>query len=360
MISYMKYQQKETRCIQVPKEKAEVVRRYLLDHNLLLPHVKIKRTDSSVFFPITSNDIPSSSILQGSSALMRKMDHYTPPLESYKSNVPLPQHLKELLPTSYDIIGDIVLIKLPEELQQYKKDIGHALLLTNPHCKVICSISPVSGKIRTRTVEIIAGEQRSLTLHKEYGINLYVDVQSTFYSPRLAAERKRISTLVKPNERVLDMFTGVGPFSIMIAKHARPQKVIGIDINTEAIRLARKNISLNKVSDIVEMLRGDAQQCPTLFKDIPGFHRIIMNLPFGAYRYVSHALQCAHSYVIIHYYDILQDDEIEKRKKMIQTLAHKEKYSLTFKRIQKIKTYSPREFYIGMDIQAKKNYADVA
>jgi tRNA (guanine37-N1)-methyltransferase len=88
---------------------------------------------------------------------------------------------------------------------------------------------PVSGELRTRSLSIIAGEKRTITTHTEYGLLFDVDVRTTYFSPRLASERKRIANLVKPGETIVDMFTGVAPFSIMIARYAKPNVVYVID-----------------------------------------------------------------------------------------------------------------------------------
>ena len=60
-------------------------------------------------------------------------------------------------------------------------------------------------------------------------------LKETYFSPRLANERKRITSLVKPGETVVDMFAGVAPFSIMIAKYANPKIIYAIDKNKDAI-----------------------------------------------------------------------------------------------------------------------------
>ena len=98
------------------------------------------------------------------------------------------------------MIGDIILIKIPKELNKYKKVIGDALLNSNKQIKVICAIEPVKGELRTRDIEIIAGEKRTETTHKEYGLTFKLDIKKCYFSPRLANERKRITNLVKKDE----------------------------------------------------------------------------------------------------------------------------------------------------------------
>ena len=135
---------------------------------------------------------------------------------SYKENLDIPKNLKEYLPTSYDVIGNIALIKLPEELLSYKDKIAEAFLKSYKHIRTVCLVKPVSGELRTRDIEVVGGEKNLVTIHKEYGAVFKLDVSKVYFSPRLANERKRIADNVKKNEVIVDMFTGVAPFPIII------------------------------------------------------------------------------------------------------------------------------------------------
>jgi len=237
-------------------------------------------------------------------------------------------------------------------LLKYKKEIGDALLSTNKNAKVVCLVEPVKGELRTRDLEIIAGEKRTKTVHKEYGLNFEVDIKKTYFSPRLASERKRIANLVKPDEVVVDMFTGVAPFSIMIAKYSNPKIVYAFDKNPFAIKFAEINIKKNKVLDKIHLIKSDAKYSYKIIKEKAD--RIIMNLPFSSYKFFNSALNICKNKCIIHYYDILKDNEIEKRINFLKKVANKKGFKLEELVIHKIKSYAPREFYIGIDITAKK------
>ena len=276
-------------------------------------------------------------------------------LKSYKDIVTIPNYLKEKLPASYDIIGDIALIKLKEEIVDFKKEIGKAILSANKNIKTVCLVKPITGEFRTRDIEIIAGEKKTETCHREYGLSFYLDIKKTYFSPRLANERKRISTLVKTGEIVVDMFTGVAPFSVMIAKYGKPKIVFAIDKNKDAIHYAQKNITVNRVLDKIELIHADAIQ---LDKILSKYHvkanRIIMNLPFSAYNFFETALKIIKNQAIIHYYEIQHEEKIKNRISQLSELANKFNFDITSYKIKKIKSYSPYEFYIGIDITGRK------
>jgi tRNA (guanine37-N1)-methyltransferase len=275
--------------------------------------------------------------------------------KSYKEIVEIPEDLKNILPTSFDIIGDIALLKIPDELQKYKKDIADAFLKTYKNIKTVCEIKPVSGELRTRTIKIIGGEKKLETIHKEYNVRFKVNVEKTYFSPRLANERKKIADTVRKNEVIVDMFAGVAPFPIIIAKHADPKIIYAIEKNKDAVKYAKENIKINNLLDKIEVIHTDAKNTYKILseKNVKA-DRIIMNLPFSAYLFFEEALKIAGDECIIHYFDFLKDTEIKDRIKQLKNIAEKNNVILTKTVYEKIKSYSPREFYIRIDITAKK------
>ena len=275
--------------------------------------------------------------------------------KNYKDILSIPDDLKKNLPTSYDTVGNIALLKINKSLLVYRRKIGESLLEANKNIRTVCVVKPVSGEYRTREVEIIAGEKKTETLHKEYGLMFFLDVKKTYFSPRLANERKRISNLVKPDETIVDMFTGVAPFPIMIAKYSEPKIIFAVDKNRHAIYYAQKNITINNVLDKVEPIHEDAVNLPkTLKKYKVKADRIIMNLPFSNIDFFNKALNIAANKCVIHYYDIQAEENINAIIDKLTKIAKREKVEIIFYKVNKIKSYSAHEFYIGVDITTKK------
>ncbi len=338
--------------VQVELRQAEKARKYLSENNLLRKDLKVNKDKNFIYFPVkgTSNISNSYKIIEKEFEISKKKP------KSYKEIISLSDNLKQDLPTSYDMIGDIILIKLPENLLKYKEEIGKSLLKTNKNIKTVCLAQPVTGELRTRDIKVIAGEKRTKTTHKEYGLTFDVDVEKTYFSPRLATERKRVVSLIKPDEVVVDMFAGVAPFSIMIAKYASSKMIYAIDKNEEAVKLARQNIIRNNVLDKIEIINIDAKEIYKILnqKNIKA-DRIIMNLPFSAYLFFTHALKITNKKSVIHLYDILKENKIQDRVDYLRKTAEENGSSIVKLDIKKIKTYAPREFYIGLDITVKKN-----
>ena len=275
--------------------------------------------------------------------------------KSYKEIIKIPKELIDYLPTSFDVIGDIALVKIPENLLDYKKEIGKSFLKAYKNIKTVCNISPVSGELRTRSIEIIVGEEKTETIHKEYGASFKVDVEKTYFSPRLANERKKIADQVKKDEIIVDMFAGVAPFPVVIAKHAGPKAIYAIEKNKDAVDFAKENIKINKLLDKIEIIKGDAKNTyEILSKKKVKADRIIMNLPFSAYLFFEEALKIAKKECIIHYFDFLTAEELDERKVYLNEIAVNNSIQITNMFCEKVKSYSPREFYIRIDITVKK------
>jgi tRNA (guanine37-N1)-methyltransferase len=178
----------------------------------------------------------------------------------------------------YDLIGDIAVLRISDKLPpERRKLVGEKLIEAMPNIRSVWNqVGPVSGDYRIRGLEHLAGERRTLTLYKEHGCSYLVDVAHVYFSPRLSGERLRVALMVKPGETVYNMFAGVGPFSILIAKHASRAVVYSSEINPWAYKLMLENIVLNRVSGSVVPLYGDAFRH---VKGMRGLDRVLLPLP---------------------------------------------------------------------------------
>jgi len=199
----------------------------------------------------------------------------------------LPPHLLASLPRAIEFVGEIAIVEIPPELDAYKKTIGETVLELHKNVKtVLAKAGAVSGAHRVREFHVIAGEPKTETVHKEHGCRYYVDLASAYFSARLSYEHKRVSSHVENNETIIDMFAGVGPFSILIAKTHERVKIYAVDVNPYAVELLRKNVRLNRVEDKVYPLLGDARQI--VEERLGGVaDRVIMNLPEKAIEFVD-------------------------------------------------------------------------
>jgi tRNA (guanine37-N1)-methyltransferase len=219
----------------------------------------------------------------------------------------LPPQLLDSLPRALDVIGDIAIVEVPSELKSQYSLIGEAILAMHKNVQtVLAKVGAVSGTYRLRDFEVIAGKHKTDTVHKEYGCQYHVDVAKAYFSPRLSHEHNRVASLVQKCETVVDLFAGVGPFSVLIAKKNADAKVYAVDINPKAIEFLKRNIRLNRVENKVIPIQGDAKQ--VVENRLLGVaDRVIMNLPEKAAEFIGIACESIKpAGGTVHYYTFIR------------------------------------------------------
>ncbi|MDH5816635.1 MAG: class I SAM-dependent methyltransferase family protein [Candidatus Nezhaarchaeota archaeon] len=266
----------------------------------------------------------------------------------------VPSSLLNRVPKGFEVIGDIVILNLPRELEDYRFKIAEALLNhLKPRIRlVVRRSSPARDPERVHSYEILAGSGGFETLHRESGCVFKVDISKAFFTSRLQYERSRIASLVKPGEVIVNMFAGVGPFSIVIAKKVPGVKVYSIDINPEAYKLMVENVKLNKVEGKVIPLLGDAAEVIDRH-DLRGIaDRVLMPSPEHAINYLDKAIETLKSRGVVHYYDVafkvkrLQDYLVNRISSILNGLGVK----WEVRTVRAIRSVAPLKVYLCADV----------
>jgi len=273
----------------------------------------------------------------------------------------LPPHELVYVYNSYDILGDIAILRLTDTSRKHGQIIAEAIMSVHKNVKtVLAQTSPIYGDFRLRKLEYVAGENKTATVHKESGCLFFVDVEECYFSPRLFYERMRIARQVRNGEVVVNMFAGVGCFSIVIAKHSHVEKVYSIDVNPAAIRYMQENVRLNRVYEKVMPILGDAKE--VIEKRLCNVSdRVLMPLPEKAFEYLPHALLALKKTGgWIHYHDFehakKNDDPIEGVKfrvaKELESLGVA--FEIPFGRV--VRTTGPNWYQVVLDIKVKRQF----
>lgn len=222
----------------------------------------------------------------------------------------------ERIPRAFDILGNIAVIEIPEGFEKYEKIIADEVMDMQKNVRTVAKRTSItSGVERIRKVKVIAGEKTTETIYKENGLRLKLDINSVFFSPRLGNERLRIESKVGDGETVIDMFCGIGPFSILIAKRHPNSKLYAVDINREAIEYLRENMKINKVENIIPF-DSDIRD---VAKDIGKIgDRLIMNLPRSSLEYIDLVPELAKPGAVVHVYCLLKDEIVEDTRSFIK------------------------------------------
>jgi len=244
-----------------------------------------------------------------------------------------------LVRRSFEIIGDIVIIEIPDEIMHLKDVIVEAILKKHKHVKTILrKTGEVEGVFRIAKYGVVYGKETE-TIAKEYGCRFLVDPTKVYYSVKLSGERERIAKQVKKGEKVLVMFAGVGPYPIVIAKLANPKIVIGIELNPKAIEYFKKNVQLNKVSDVVKVYEGDVKE---ILPKIDGkFDRILMPAPYSAEEFVYLVKDKIKVGGIVHYYTFASQNEEDVLPNKVKEIFKENKMEVEVLKVKECGSFAP-------------------
>jgi len=327
-------------CVVVPKKKAEPVRKRLMEKGALRKGLQVRSDAKNVYLPVTQR------VDLGYPFETMSFEELQEQPKDYRLLVDVPNGLRSQLPSSYDVLGSVALVKMDDEVLPHAEQIGRAIMAVQRAVTTVCVDEGVREEYRTRTLRVVAGDDTTETTHKEYGLVFKMDVRNVFFSPRLATERDIVAKQVQPGEVVIDMFAGIGPFSIMIAKTRQPKVVYAIDTNPEAIRYMQENIALNKVSTVMPIL-GDARE--EVAKLEPA-DRVIMNLPHSAREFLPEAISSLKPGGVMHFYEIMEDSELDSRFGMIADTAVRKGRVMKELARRKVKSYSPTMSFYAFDL----------
>ncbi|MEM4257587.1 MAG: class I SAM-dependent methyltransferase family protein [Candidatus Thermoplasmatota archaeon] len=255
------------------------------------------------------------------------------------------------LPRRWEKIGDVLLVKYPACLKGYEEQVCkvYAEVL---HCKtVLDDVGGISGVYREPQVRLLYGVPDTETIHREHGIRFKLDPQKVMFSSGNMHERRRMAYISNPSECVVDLFAGIGYFSLPMAKFSKPWRIIACEINPIAFQYLRENIVLNHVTEIVKPVFGDNQTCaPRLCAD-----RVIMGYLHGTHRFLSVALSCLKpSGGVIHFHGIYSDEEVPMKPfSYIQEVARQNHKQATLLGQYVVKSYAPGVIHGVLDVEIR-------
>ena len=285
----------------------------------------------------------------------------------------------------FDIVGDVALLhSLPEDCNTdvEKEAIGNAIMKRNKAIKVVAvRSSTLLGSERAPGLDglvVIAGTRRSplITSHAEYGIKCVVDLNQTFFSARMAAERLRICQQVARGEKVLALFCGVGMDAMQIAARTEAT-VLAVEINPVAVACAERGKELlvrNKAvkcagaAERLSFIQGDAIEVMKEL-EIASFDRILAPRPKegnmdgdlgnrdGGIQFLEVLLPLLKDQGECHWYDFAADHEIpdcERTRNTIQKVCDQLGYKMEVIHVAKVGSIAKRQLRVCMDFRVVK------
>lgn len=273
----------------------------------------------------------------------------TRPPRNYKDAVLIPEKHRSDLPTSFDVVGDLVLIKIPDQMRPFGPAIGEAILKVHKNVKGVFHDDGVHGPFRVRTLSSLAGEARTRTAHTEFGAKFEVDVAKAYFSPRLANEHERVAALVRPGEIVADLTAGVGPFAVLTARKRQAAKIYAVDLNPDAVALLKENVRMHRVESLVEVVEGDGA---AIAATLPSFSRAIVNLPHGGEEILVAAARKIQAGGTLHSYRVWPEPEKAARiQELVERVSRETGRTFEVVTSHAVHAYSPQDRLFAVDLR---------
>ena len=382
MVQMGKSNKEQIHFVKIKQESAEkflnLLKSKLPNESFLDRRIKVKHEGAYVLFPLIDN-VEKVNVLIGGISNQINFDIVSAEgiaEVNYKFHSieealvgELPKNILELVPKSYDIIGKIAIVEFDQinttsdkNVLSYKKKVAEALVSVNKSVEIVYEKkSEVKGRYRLKTLEVIYGNDNPETNHKENGCLFKLDVKNTYFTPRLVFERKRVSSSnFKKQEIIVDMFTGVGPFSIQIAKN-NDVKIYAFDVNPSAYKYLNENIENNKMKgeviahnmDVKELLNPDNKLGNYLKNKID---RIIMNLPQQSINFLDVAcFLMKKPSGILHFYQFSEKpDPVKKGIEKLNVILKDSRWQIEeILNSKVVKPFSPKSDLIAIDLKIK-------
>lgn len=332
------------RALAVPKDEADGVKDRLNRRRQLDLEWRPGRKGDTVLLPLSGeNPFSEYEVVE---ADLLPQDRHRPPQERIAEMMDIPDGLKALLPVKYERLGHVLVIRLPEPLLPYRKAVAEAYAKVLKARTVLLEKGIIRGVERRPDVELLFGTETETT-HSESGILYRLDPTKVMFSSGNFDEKLRMASLDCRGETVVDMFAGIGYFTMPLAAKAHAERVIACEINPEAVRFLRRNIELNRVGDVVTVFEGDNRELPG-----EGFaDRVVMGYVNVTWQFLPKAFSLVKKGGIIHYQDTCSIDRIPDG--LIENLRNGSGgRPFEVLGIREVKAYAPSISHMVVDVRA--------
>ncbi len=337
-------------CARIEKSNAEAARLIFARLSLVDTDKRIEEVGDYVFIPLLrqpSNKEISDIKLPGLEIVAhepRDRERKRPPYLEILERVSALDIQQELLPAKWELIGDVLLLPLPNSLSAHERELAEAYADVLGARTVAVPVEIV-GQIREQRVRIILGEQTE-TIHKENGIKYKLDTSRLMFSSGNMDERIRMAGIDAEGETVVDMFAGIGYFSLPIAVYCRPAKVIAYELNPVAYRYLVENTFLNHVNTILKAQNMDNRNAAEDVAD-----RVVMGYLKDTDQYLDKAISILKDHKgIIHYHENCPNELIPQRPEAaIKSAARERDRDVAILQVRHVKSYAPGVSHIVLD-----------
>jgi len=332
------------RALLVERQRGEATRQALVRSHALRTDLAIRHEGERLAFPLVPGATVPPELGEVDEREFEPLRADAP--TEFRDLLGWPASETQLLPRSFDVVGDVVLIRLPAGLESRRFEVGEALRRFVPGTRLVGLDRGVHGPERRRTVERIAGEGAWTTRHRENGLEFEVDLERAYFSPRLAGEHARVAAEVQAGDRVYDLCCGVGPFSVTIARDGRAASVVAVDANPVATALLRRTLARYPFGGRVTPVTARVEE---FVASAGPADRLVLNLPHEGIKYAALVAPLVAPGGSLTYYEVVPRDEFARRGTVVES-ALSASGGLSVRSVRVVHPYSPSSDLVAVSV----------
>ena len=337
--------------LRIPSEHAEAARVLIQNARILDKHHRIFNENDITEIPLLER--PDDELAVSLEALGGEFidDRDYVPRDTFRDihkeildAIDVPEEIKPKLPKRWEQLGHVLVLKIDHELEDWLEEIAITYARVLEVDTVLRDTGGIEGQYREPVMELLIGDNTE-TIHLENGIKYCLDAARIMFSSGNVDERIRMASMCEPNETVVDMFAGIGYFTLPMAVHSEPARIIAHEINPRSHKYLKMNSQLNGAGKIVEPVLGDCLEAEEGIAD-----RVIMGYVGTTHEYLPKAMKILKETGIIHYHETCPDRLMPDRpqNRVIEAAINAGK-SVEMMEMRTIKTYSPGVVHVVVD-----------
>ena len=337
--------------VRVSRRQAEGTRRRLAAMCAVDKTKSIIEEGGHVIIPTVETLDIGSLLGPGADIVERVFPHRSSrndPIDDIRDEAELPEPLKQLLPVKWEQFGEVLVLRLPHELDEHEDEVAAAYASVLRVKSVLRDEGGVTGDLRTPVVRLLFGTD-TVAVHRENEVLYKFDVSKLMFSSGNNDERARVAGIDCDDEIVVDMFAGIGYFSIPLAVHQRPRKIIACELNPVSHSYLVENIGLNHVEGIVEPVLGDNRS----LEGESVADRVLMGYVKTTHEYLSTAFRLVKSGGVIHYHETCPCELLPARP-VERLQAANPRGRVDILGFREVKSYSPGVSHVVVDARVVK------
>ena len=334
------------RVIAVPAARTEEIRQRLAQAGAIDPTHRITKRGSEVLIPLVR--VPPWPVA-AYDARVEEIAELPPrprprdPRERLRERLAQARIPIGVAPMHWERLGDVIVLRLSHEARAHAAALGRIFGEVLGARTVVEDVSGIHGSLRTPEVRHLWGNGTE-TVHVEGGLRYKLDVARVMFSSGNLAERRRLPDRIARDSVGVDLFAGIGYFTLSVAVRARPKRVYACELNPVSFGYLEANLRMNRVTNVVPLLGDCREMAPQHVADW------VLLGHFDARQFLDVAFRCLRDRGLLVYHELCPREQVpEAPVRRVSESAQAAWFDVERAHVRKIKSFAPGVDHVAVE-----------